>query len=594
MAKMNEGLEQELVLEMPDRALDISGEDTDKEDGTKYIETEESSVNSADVLERDEQEKELKKTASKRKKKTISEEKELIKAASKVTADKYVAKKQPKIVSPLDEMNPTEIAEFFFKMCYYPDSLLTDVKGFRTKEELVNSFYSKFGTLSKSEQQFIETRFQYEVERNATTRKMEITDKAILNALLVKENIDNTLIKDTVQYVSKTPIGDYEAGESLTTSTSISNLMSRNFVNPSKAVIESSDKVFSYNNDTYSVSTAKVYDTNSSEKDENSPVSQFAMMATNVLDKSKNFLLCKFGTDPVEIIDEEVVVKDDGLIEPLKNAEMKDAITQTENAENSVAENVKADKATNQNRIKGDGRAHLTVNNFFFADNVVNGLCQNAGYMSFSLREISEILQRKNVFTDNIEQSQTLKTLNLKNFENLTSNMVTKTVLSAKKEFQKIGLKTEYAKLAKTIKKSKSDAEKAGTVYGSIADFEDKVLDVTCKLKDKPIFDKVNEMKKKIMGAVVNAVEVSVNQTLQNIMTSNCSKADDKQDFIIQNKNLLTAEALNLTTSNKQANKCAKKVINNYLLEEQTSYNVLAKQNEIELAGMSQIKLKKD
>lgn len=594
MAKMNEGLEQELVLEMPDRALDISGEDTDKEDGTKHIETEESSVNSADVLERDEQEKELKKTASKRKKKTISEEKELIKAASKVTADKYVAKKQPKIVSPLDEMNPTEIAEFFFKMCYYPDSLLTDVKGFRTKEELVNSFYSKFGTLSKSEQQFIETRFQYEVERNATTRKMEITDKAILNALLVKENIDNTLIKDTVQYVSKTPIGDYEAGESLTTSTSISNLMSRNFVNPSKAVIESSDKVFSYNNDTYSVSTAKVYDTNSSEKDENSPVSQFAMMATNVLDKSKNFLLCKFGTDPVEIIDEEVVVKDDGLIEPLKNAEMKDAITQTENAENSVAENVKADKATNQNRIKGDGRAHLTVNNFFFADNVVNGLCQNAGYMSFSLREISEILQRKNVFTDNIEQSQTLKTLNLKNFENLTSNMVTKTVLSAKKEFQKIGLKTEYAKLAKTIKKSKSDAEKAGTVYGSIADFEDKVLDVTCKLKDKPIFDKVNEMKKKIMGAVVNAVEVSVNQTLQNIMTSNCSKADDKQDFIIQNKNLLTAEALNLTTSNKQANKCAKKVINNYLLEEQTSYNVLAKQNEIELAGMSQIKLKKD
>lgn len=127
------------------------------------------------------------------------------------------------VVFDLNKMTLIEAAQFYVDLCYFPNKLICDQEGFRTKQELVDSFYNVFTKLPKSKQQFIENRFQFEVEWLAKSQKMEIIDRTILNSLLKKETTANTLIKDTLHYVASTSIGDYQVGDTFTTSTNLSD-----------------------------------------------------------------------------------------------------------------------------------------------------------------------------------------------------------------------------------------------------------------------------------------------------------------------------------------------------------------------------------
>ena len=123
----------------------------------------------------------------------------------------------------LNEMSLIELAQFYMYMCYFPGMLMKH--GFKSKEQMVDAFYAVFKKLDKSQQQYIETRFQFEVDRMAKTQKMEMTDKAIINALYKKESTSKTLIKDTMQYISTTSIGNYSNRDTYTTTTSLENQM---------------------------------------------------------------------------------------------------------------------------------------------------------------------------------------------------------------------------------------------------------------------------------------------------------------------------------------------------------------------------------
>lgn len=137
--------------------------------------------------------------------------------------------------SPLTEMNLSELAVFYMRMCYFPGELMK--QGFKSKEQMVDAFYAVFNKLDKSQQQFVETRFQFEVDRLAKSQKLEMTDKTIVGALHKNEAMSNTVIKDTFQYVSTTSIGNYSNKDTYTTTTQLEDQVER--MGYSKSVIKS-------------------------------------------------------------------------------------------------------------------------------------------------------------------------------------------------------------------------------------------------------------------------------------------------------------------------------------------------------------------
>ena len=126
---------------------------------------------------------------------------------------------------PLTEMNLIELAVFYMRMCYFPGELLK--QGFKDKEQMVDAFYAVFNKLDRSQQQFVETRFQFEVDRLAKTQKLEMTDKVIVGALHKNEAHSHTLIKDTFQYISTTSIGNYSNRDTYTTTTQLEDQVER-------------------------------------------------------------------------------------------------------------------------------------------------------------------------------------------------------------------------------------------------------------------------------------------------------------------------------------------------------------------------------
>ena len=106
---------------------------------------------------------------------------------------------------------------------------------------MVDAFYSVFNKLDKSQQQFVEYRFSHEVDRLKQTQKLEMTDKLVSQALYKKETTSNSVIKDTLHYVSSTAIGNYSNRDSYTMSTDLENQVER--VGHSKTQIKQETKV---------------------------------------------------------------------------------------------------------------------------------------------------------------------------------------------------------------------------------------------------------------------------------------------------------------------------------------------------------------
>ena len=139
----------------------------------------------------------------------------------------------------LSEMNLIQLAQFYLRMCYFPGDLMKC--GFKSREQMVDAFYSVFNKLDKSQQQFVEYRFSYEVDRLKQTQKLEMTDKLVSQALYKKETTSNSVIKDTLHYVSSTAIGNYSNKDSYTMSTDLENQVER--VGHSKTQIKQESKV---------------------------------------------------------------------------------------------------------------------------------------------------------------------------------------------------------------------------------------------------------------------------------------------------------------------------------------------------------------
>lgn len=127
--------------------------------------------------------------------------------------------------TPLEDMNLIQLAQFYMRMCYFPGELMK--QGFKSKEQMVDAFYSVFSKLDRSQQQFIEYRFSFEVDRLKQTQKLEMTDRTISQALYKKETTANSVIKDTLHYVSSTSIGNYSNKDTYTMKTDLEDQVER-------------------------------------------------------------------------------------------------------------------------------------------------------------------------------------------------------------------------------------------------------------------------------------------------------------------------------------------------------------------------------
>lgn len=208
--------EQELVMQM-NRYLE-------EEETTQENDVTDSDINSAAAaLPDDETEEENKKKkdegnkSSKAKlteeeKKKLEEKEEELKKA-KEQAENEKAKRVVKNIgkSKLYSMTEIELAQYFLKLCYDPASLVTGEPGFESVDAVVKSFYQRFGQMDKTSQQYVENRFQFEVERMGTSQQMYITNSAVRQALYEREAQNPTLLKDTVSFVTQEKIGTYSS-----------------------------------------------------------------------------------------------------------------------------------------------------------------------------------------------------------------------------------------------------------------------------------------------------------------------------------------------------------------------------------------------
>ena len=163
--------------------------------------------------------------------KKIQEEEE----KQKKEKEKFNNKKADKVVknigkNKLESMNEVELAQYFLKLLYSPDSLVTGEPGFENKEAVLKSFYARFERLDKASQQYVENRFQYEVQRSSLSQQMVVTDSTIKNALHGIEASKHTLMGDTVGFVVEEKIGNYDSSSTHFTSLhTINALMSMNY-----------------------------------------------------------------------------------------------------------------------------------------------------------------------------------------------------------------------------------------------------------------------------------------------------------------------------------------------------------------------------
>lgn len=163
--------------------------------------------------------------------KQIQEEEE----KQKKEKEKFNNKKADKVVknigkNKLESMNEVELAQYFLKLLYSPDSLVTGEPGFENKEAVLKSFYARFERLDKTSQQYVENRFQYEVQRSSLSQQMVVTDSTIKNALHGIEASRHTLMGDTVGFVVDEKIGNYDSSSTHFTSLhTINKLMSMNY-----------------------------------------------------------------------------------------------------------------------------------------------------------------------------------------------------------------------------------------------------------------------------------------------------------------------------------------------------------------------------
>lgn len=208
--------EQELVMQM-NRYLE-------EEETTQENDVTDSDVNSAAAaLPDDEVEEENKKKKdegnkssraklTEEEKKKLEEKEEELKKA-KEQAENEKAKRVVKNIgkSKLYSMTEIELAQYFLKLCYDPASLVTGEPGFESVDAVVKSFYQRFGQMDKTSQQYVENRFQFEVERMGTTQQMYITNSAVKQALYEREAQNPTLLKDTVSFVTQEKIGTYSS-----------------------------------------------------------------------------------------------------------------------------------------------------------------------------------------------------------------------------------------------------------------------------------------------------------------------------------------------------------------------------------------------
>ena len=104
-------------------------------------------------------------------------------------------------------------------------SIFKDKDRLHAKKTLTMDFV--FNKLDKSQQQFVEYRFSHEVDRLKQTQKLEMTDKTISQALYKKEITANSVIKDTLHYVSSTSIGNYSNKDTYTMKTDLEDQVER-------------------------------------------------------------------------------------------------------------------------------------------------------------------------------------------------------------------------------------------------------------------------------------------------------------------------------------------------------------------------------
>ena len=210
--------EQEQELEL---IMQMNREMVEEQEQVQENDSADSDVNAAAALPDEEELDENKKknddgNKSSQSKLTEEEKKKIQEEEEKKKKEEEKNKAAKKLVknigkNRLSSMNEIELAQYLLKLCYDPASLVTGEPGFENIDAVVRSFYQRFGQMDKTAQQYVENRFQFEVQRMSTSQQMVITNSAVKNALYDREAQNPTLLKDTMSFVTDEAIGTYDS-----------------------------------------------------------------------------------------------------------------------------------------------------------------------------------------------------------------------------------------------------------------------------------------------------------------------------------------------------------------------------------------------